>query len=473
MNGEKSNENDKQKQNLKHQRLAANCGEETGKKCASQEAESSGHLFAPIGKPILHHVLPNDRRIERAVGSTLKLKCLPWTTHPKPYIIWYKNGTPLKVVLIISMKVEESSKDSLRLPSERRRGHWTLILQKLKNEDTGNYTCTVTNEYGSVNVSFFVIVYGFEKNAATTSSALIVSSSLSSNSHSHPTNTTIEYGSKASFQCTVVSQVSPHIQVSRKLCVFVWLKKIDTDDANAFVDSSPTTSNQNVDTTKSGSAYNPERGHILRIQDEFFRVLESSEVVKVNTDFFINTLIIVNAKESDSGKYICLCVNEMGYSFRSAFLTVLPEKHKPHALISSRHHHRYRHESLYSPLHSHPGVILVCLPILIGVAIAVVVVCAVNCYKKRNEPSIPDFPDDLSAIHFNKPNCKRHMQLKQRLAKRLLPGSVRNKYTDGDNLFGSALDKFKCSYSCLSALLRKLRLFSKRKKHIIYTVDYI
>ncbi|KAL0176599.1 hypothetical protein M9458_028929, partial [Cirrhinus mrigala] len=39
---------------------------------------------------------------------------------------------------------------------------------------------------------------------------------------------------------------------------------------------------------------------------------------------YLNKLLITRAKEEDAGMYICLGANTMGYSFRSAFLTVLP-----------------------------------------------------------------------------------------------------------------------------------------------------
>jgi hypothetical protein len=39
---------------------------------------------------------------------------------------------------------------------------------------------------------------------------------------------------------------------------------------------------------------------------------------------YLNKLLISRARQDDAGMYICLGANTMGYSFRSAFLTVLP-----------------------------------------------------------------------------------------------------------------------------------------------------
>lgn len=65
---------------------------------------------------------------------------------------------------------------------------------------------------------------------------------------------------------------------------------------------------------------------IIKVQGENYRVLQSSEVVERSDGSFLNKLTIPEVFEADSGKYICLGANSMGYSFRSAYLTVLPSK---------------------------------------------------------------------------------------------------------------------------------------------------
>uniref|UniRef100_A0A3Q3FLS4 receptor protein-tyrosine kinase n=1 Tax=Labrus bergylta TaxID=56723 RepID=A0A3Q3FLS4_9LABR len=87
----------------------------------------------------------------------------------------------------------------------------------------------------------------------------------------HPVNTTVDYGGTTSFQCKVRSDVKPVIQ---------WLKRVE------------------VWSRPDGS--------------------------------YLNKLLITRAKEEDAGMYICLGANTMGYSFRSAYLTVLPGEKKTH-----------------------------------------------------------------------------------------------------------------------------------------------
>lgn len=53
-------------------------------------------------------------------------------------------------------------------------------------------------------------------------------------------------------------------------------------------------------------------------------VLPTGEVWSRPDGSYLNKLLITRAKEEDSGMYICLGANTMGYSFRSAYLTVLP-----------------------------------------------------------------------------------------------------------------------------------------------------
>lgn len=68
---------------------------------------------------------------------------------------------------------------------------------------------------------------------------------------------------------------------------------------------------------------------IIKVQGENYRVLQSSEVIERSDGSFLNKLTIPEVFEADSGKYICLGANSMGYSFRSAYLTVLPSKCLP------------------------------------------------------------------------------------------------------------------------------------------------
>lgn len=106
----------------------------------------------------------------------------------------------------------------------------------------------------------------------------------------HPVNTTVDYGGTTSFQCKVRSDVKPVIQ---------WLKRVESNEE---------------------SRYNS----TIEVGDHRFVVLPMGEVWSRPDGSYLNKLLITRAKEEDAGMYICLGANTMGYSFRSAFLTVLP-----------------------------------------------------------------------------------------------------------------------------------------------------
>jgi hypothetical protein len=63
--------------------------------------------------------------------------------------------------------------------------------------------------------------------------------------------------------------------------------------------------------------------NIIEVKGQKFVVLKTGEVYKDNGGFYVNKLVIKNVLGSDVGMYICLGANTMGYSFRSAFLTIV------------------------------------------------------------------------------------------------------------------------------------------------------
>ncbi|GFQ80143.1 fibroblast growth factor receptor-like 1 [Trichonephila clavata] len=171
----------------------------------------------------------------------------------------------------------------------------------------------------------------------------------------HPLNTTVKYGSSATFQCRVRSEAPPNIQ---------WLKKVEDYEL-------PKLQKQHHD--------------IIKVQGENYRVLQSSEVVERSDGSFLNKLTIPEVFEADSGKYICLGAHSMGYSFRSAYLTVLPSWSRSVAV-----HPGY------------PGSLLVAIPITLGVVVGVMVALVVLCHRRRLDNSVP-FP----AAGYRKEDQKR------------------------------------------------------------------
>ncbi|XP_061898173.1 fibroblast growth factor receptor-like 1 [Entelurus aequoreus] len=205
------------------------------------------------------------RVIARPVGSSVRLKCTASGT-PRPYIVWLKDDQPLTGQQV----------------GEGRQNKWTLTLKNLMPEHSGRYTCKVANRAGEINATYKVEVI-----QRTNSKPVLTGT--------HPLNTTVDYGGTTSFQCKVRSDVKPVIQ---------WLKRVETNEE---------------------SRYNS----TIEVGDHRFVVLPTGEVWSRPDGSYLNKLLITRAKEEDAGMYICLGANTMGYSFRSAFLTVLPDTKPP------------------------------------------------------------------------------------------------------------------------------------------------
>ncbi|KAJ0049792.1 hypothetical protein NL108_003557, partial [Boleophthalmus pectinirostris] len=205
------------------------------------------------------------RVIIRPVGSSVRLKCTA-SGNPRPDIVWLKDNRPL---------VDEDSRAAA--VGEPKKKKWTLSLKNLTPEHSGKYTCQVSNRAGEINATYKVEVI-----QRTNSKPILTGT--------HPVNTTVDYGGTTSFQCKVRSDVKPVIQ---------WLKRVEPGDENKF-------------------------NSTIEVGDHRFVVLPTGEVWSRPDGSYLNKLLITRAKEEDAGMYICLGANTMGYSFRSAYLTVLP-----------------------------------------------------------------------------------------------------------------------------------------------------
>uniref|UniRef100_A0A3P9P2L9 Fibroblast growth factor receptor-like 1 n=1 Tax=Poecilia reticulata TaxID=8081 RepID=A0A3P9P2L9_POERE len=202
------------------------------------------------------------RVIERPVGSSVRLKCTA-SGNPHPDIVWLKDSKPL---------AEEDAG-----AEKKKKKRWTLSLKNLAPEHSGKYTCHVSNRAGQINATYKVEVI-----QRTISKPVLTGT--------HPVNTTVDYGGTTSFQCKVRSDVKPVIQ---------WLKRVEPGEEARF--------NSTIEV----------RGHR-------FVVLPTGEVWSRPDGSYLNKLLISRAQQDDAGMYICLGANSKGYSFRSAYLTVLP-----------------------------------------------------------------------------------------------------------------------------------------------------
>lgn len=179
-------------------------------------------------------------------------------------------------------------KDDQRI-AEDRRNRWTLSLRNLKPDSSGKYTCHVFNTAGEINATYKLDVV-----ERTRSKPVLTGT--------HPVNTTVEYGGTTSFQCKVQSDVKPVVQ---------WLKRVDYGAEKKF-------------------------NSTIEVGGQRFVVLPAGDVWSRPDGSYLNKLLIARATEDHSGMYICLGANTMGYSFRSAFLTVLPDPKIEKTATSSR-----------------------------------------------------------------------------------------------------------------------------------------
>ncbi|CAN0099429.1 unnamed protein product [Lampetra planeri] len=212
------------------------------------------------------------RVLARPAGSSVRLKCSA-SGEPRPDIVWLKDDRPI----------------ARPTPVAASRQQWTLTLKSLRAEDSGRYTCRVFNTAGEINATYRVdVVQRLRSKPVLTGT--------------HPVNTTVEMGGTTSLQCKVRSDVRPVVQ---------WLKRVEP-----------------------GS----ERHHnaTLDVGGQRFVVLPAGDVWSRPDGSFLNKLVIARARAEDAGMYICLGANTMGYSFRSAFLTVQPDPSRHPAPPSPR-----------------------------------------------------------------------------------------------------------------------------------------
>lgn len=237
---------------------------------ASRGSESVPELAGKLVRPRFTQPAKMRKRvIIRPVGSSVRLKCTA-SGNPRPDIVWLKDNRPL---------MEEDSRAAGGEPKKKR---WTLSLKNLAPEHSGKYTCQVSNRAGEINATYKVEVI-----QRTNSKPILTGT--------HPVNTTVDYGGTTSFQCKVRSDVKPVIQ---------WLKRVEPGEENKF-------------------------NSTIEVGEHRFVVLPTGEVWSRPDGSYLNKLLITRAKEDDAGMYICLGANTMGYSFRSAYLTVLPDLKPP------------------------------------------------------------------------------------------------------------------------------------------------
>ncbi|XP_061436945.1 fibroblast growth factor receptor 3-like [Lethenteron reissneri] len=203
-------------------------------------------------------------------GSSVKLRCLA-TGVPTPSVVWLHDGGRLH-------GGEERRLGAFRL----RIKDWTLVLDSVVPSDAGNYSCVVSNQHGSIQHSYqLVVIERGQPQRPSLQDGL-------------PANVTAAEGSDVELRCVVLQsaggssqqQLHHHVQ---------WLKHVEVNGSLEAPNGSPYV-------------------HVL--------TTVGVEVTDVETD----VLYLRNVSTDDSGRYTCLAGNAAGFAHRSAWLLVVPQE---------------------------------------------------------------------------------------------------------------------------------------------------
>uniref|UniRef100_A0A7N8XPI3 Fibroblast growth factor receptor n=1 Tax=Mastacembelus armatus TaxID=205130 RepID=A0A7N8XPI3_9TELE len=152
-----------------------------------------------------------------------------------------------------------------------RHQQWSLVMESAVPSDRGNYTCVVQNKYGTITHTYQLDVLERSPHRPILQAGL-------------PANQTVVVGSDVEFHCKVYSDAQPHIQ---------WLKHIEVNGSRYGTDGIP-----------------------------YVNVLKTAGIN--TTDKELEVLFLTNVSFEDAGEYTCLAGNSIGYTYHSAWLTVLP-----------------------------------------------------------------------------------------------------------------------------------------------------
>nr|CAB3245941.1 fibroblast growth factor receptor-like 1 [Phallusia mammillata] len=265
-------------------------------------------------KPVFSQpVKMRQYNIVERYGNTVKFRCKA-KGRPRPQIEWYKDGNLTAI-----------GQDGNKTKSK-----WTLILSEVTPQHNGRYTCRVWNIAGEITFDYNLQVRGHIRDSPVLLKP-------------HPVNTTVIAGERTSIQCLVRSPVRPTIK---------WIKRLDNQAANF-----PTSEWPNKP---------------IIVEEKSYLILPTQEMMLLPDGTYLNKLVIKAATLRDAGMYICFGANTMGYNFRYAYLTVLPDTR------SNLPENLYRK----SPEKS------LSLPIIIGIpaGIGLLIVCTITmyCFFKRD-----------------------------------------------------------------------------------------
>ncbi|KAK2559520.1 Fibroblast growth factor receptor 1 [Acropora cervicornis] len=201
-------------------------------------------------------------------SHTIRLKCEA-TGAPPLQFRWLKDGQRL-----LSRRMDPYLNSSL----------WFLRLRDVVPDDSGKYTCIVTNPYGSINHTYTLNVVAKPRSRPFLQSDL-------------PRNTTVKLGDNTTMKCIVL--------VSGTLPDFRWLKW----DKNI-------TSQPKMNGTMKANGSNK------LIDPIHYKTIKDGEYHGVQVEIY-------NVSDNDFGLYTCFVSNHIGYDYNSAFLIKLEGRPGP------------------------------------------------------------------------------------------------------------------------------------------------
>ncbi|XP_064466077.1 fibroblast growth factor receptor-like 1 isoform X3 [Ornithodoros turicata] len=235
--------------------------------------------------PVVRHDAYDHRVIVIREGETAQLQCPVDHSFERNYFDWYKDSEPLNT-------------DYGRLSISDSTG--SLRITEASVQDSGHYTCKAINGFGSVDVNVTLIVRGTEPIESSRDNHHPGSVDRGHSSRArgkpehmslHPENTTVMAGETVAFQCIVRSEAKPTMK---------WLKQVPESEVHH------------------------QEQTVIRLGEEIFRMLSSTETVAQSEGLFTNRLVIARTRDSDAGRYVCWAGNIDDFNFLSAHLSIIP-----------------------------------------------------------------------------------------------------------------------------------------------------
>uniref|UniRef100_T1E1E1 NDK n=1 Tax=Dendrocoelum lacteum TaxID=27895 RepID=T1E1E1_9PLAT len=218
---------------------------------------------------------PGEIIVRREVGSYVEFSCEATGTPPLKYL-WFSGKTIANWI---------QTADGIRSP--------TMSISKLKTTYTGQYTCQVSNQAGSLNYTYRLIVIDSPNNSPRIVTELM--------------NYTFRSGDKAS--------ITVEIECECKSPIIKWLKRVEIND---------NTDKDNLKGLTLPNAKPSEKG-------ELYITLENGVSTRnTQANVFESQLNINPLGKQDSGKYIVMTMNKIvnfkNFEYRAVYINVESDK---------------------------------------------------------------------------------------------------------------------------------------------------